>query len=146
MRNEQFEVKKLGDLSLALEPPQNTYFLCRQKQQGSKEVIDTFFLIRPVVRLQSTEDITQGGFTIGPTTSVAAQVLSDTDPANMTMEGVDLAAMFASKSGGNGRSTSGGISRGFGEANGLISTGEFGPDVALQGTTGSPGGGADELL
>jgi hypothetical protein len=146
MRNEQFEVKKLGDLSLALEPPQNTYFLCRQKQQGSKEVIDTFFLIRPVVRLQSTEDITQGGFTIGPTTSVAAQVLSDTDPANMTMEGVDLAAMFASKSGGNGRSTSGGISRGFGEASGLISTGELGPGVALQGTTGSPGGGADELL
>ena len=54
MRNEQFEVKKLGDLTMAFDR-ENTYYLCRQRQQGNKEVIDVYFFMRPVTGLQLEE-------------------------------------------------------------------------------------------
>jgi len=47
MRNAQFQVKKLGDLTSAIESG-NVYYLCKQRQQGNKDVIDAYFLVRPV--------------------------------------------------------------------------------------------------
>ena len=146
MRNEQFEVKKLGDLTMAFDQ-ENTYYLCRQRQQGKKEVIDVYFFMRPLTGLQLEEaELTlEGRPSLGAPASVSAQVNNIGD---LDRSGVDLQALFEPKSdsGGSGGKSSGGVSTAFGEANGLISTGEFGPDVTLQGTTGSPGGGADELL
>ena len=146
MRNEQFEVKKLGDLTMAFDR-ENTYYLCRQRQQGKKEVIDVYFFMRPLTGLQLEEaELTlEGRPSLGAPASVSAQVNNIGD---LDRSGVDLQALFEPKSnsGGRGGKSYGGVSTAFGEHNALISTGELGPDVALQGTTGSPGGGADELL
>ena len=125
MRNPQFQVKKLGDLTSAIEYG-NVYYLCKQRQQGNKDVIDAYFLVRPVsatfdtvqdLELQPgqfleqdtafadtvieqvadasnpanmTMDGRQSQF--GAPSNVLSQVLNDT--ANMTMDGVDLAAAF----------------------------------------------------
>ena len=125
MRNPQFQVKKLGDLTSAIEYG-NVYYLCKQKQQGNKDVIDAYFLVRPVsATFDTAQDIeyqpgqfleqdatfadtvieqvaeasnpanmTMDGVQsqFGAPSNVLSQVLSDT--ANMTMDGVDLAAAF----------------------------------------------------
>ena len=103
--------------------------------------------MRPLTGLQLEEaELTlEGRPSLGAPASVSAQVNNIGD---LDKSGVDLQALFEPKSnsGGRGGKSYGGVSTAFGEANELISTGELGPGVALQGTTGSPGGGADELL
>ena len=55
IRNAVFETKKLGDLKSSVS---NRYYLCRQRAQGLKEVVDTYFLLNPVsVTFATTQDI-----------------------------------------------------------------------------------------
>ena len=55
IRNAVFETKKLGDLKSSVS---NRYYLCRQRAQGLKEVVDTYFLLNPVsVTFVTTQDI-----------------------------------------------------------------------------------------
>jgi len=128
MRNEQFEVKKLGDLTMAFDR-ENTYYLCRQRQQGNKEVIDVYFFMRPVtgLQLEETEIVLE------------PQPITDTGPGPGNVEairerftsvemmpkeniaaaiGADLQAVFEPKSSITGETI--GISRVFGGANKLL--------------------------
>jgi len=93
MRNPQFQVKKLGDLTSAIEYG-NVYYLCKQKQQGNKDVIDAYFLVRPVSATFNTAqdlEVQPGQFLEQDTTfadTVIEQVAEASNPANMTMDGV----------------------------------------------------------
>jgi hypothetical protein len=94
MRNPQFQIKKLGDLTSAIEY-QNVYYLCKQKQQGNKEVIDAYFFVSPVSATFDTEQdivLTNPGQFLEEDTQVAETVLEQideaSDPSNMTTSGV----------------------------------------------------------
>ena len=102
MRNPQFQVKKLGDLTSAVESG-NVYYLCKQKQQGSKEVIDAYFFVSPVsATFETPTEMTQEGVQIdfGESGAVAETVLEQaaeaTDPSNMTTSGVQFSFGAAS--------------------------------------------------
>ena len=96
MRNPQFQVKKLGDLTTAVNAG-NLYFLCKQKQQGNKEVIDAYFLVSPVTAtFETPTELTTDGVQLdfGESEAVPETVLEQiteaTDPSNMTTSGVQL--------------------------------------------------------
>ena len=96
MRNPQFQVKKLGDLTTAVNAG-NLYFLCKQRQQGSKEVIDAYFFVSPVSATFDTDEeivLTSPGQFLEEDTQVAETVLEQidevTDPSNMTTSGVQF--------------------------------------------------------
>ena len=96
MRNPQFQVKKLGDLTSAVEFG-NVYFLCKQRQQGSKEVIDAYFLVSPVsATFETPTELTTDGVQLdfGEPEAVADTVLEQiteaTDPSNMTTSGAQF--------------------------------------------------------
>ena len=96
MRNPQFQVKKLGDLTTAVNAG-NLYFLCKQRQQGNKEVIDAYFLVSPVAAtFETPTEFTTDGVQLdfGESEAVAETVLEQiteaTDPSNMTTSGVQF--------------------------------------------------------
>ena len=96
MRNPQFQVKKLGDLRTAVNTG-NLYFLCKQKQQGNKEVIDAYFLVSPVTAtFETPTELTTDGaqFDLGESEAVPETVLEQiteaTDPSNMTTSGAQF--------------------------------------------------------
>ncbi len=96
MRNPQFQVKKLGDLTSATSAG-NLYFLCKQRQQGSKEVIDAYFFVSPVSATFDTDEeivLTSPGQFLEEDTQVAETILEQidevTDPSNMTASGVQF--------------------------------------------------------
>ena len=92
MRNPQFKTKKLGDLTSAVNLG-NLYYLCKQTQQGNKEVVDAFFLVKPVsATFEAAPEMTQEGVQLDFGQSVPETVLEQiaevTNPDNMTQEGV----------------------------------------------------------
>ena len=96
IRNPVFELKRIGDLKSSVS---NRYYLCRQRAQGLKEVVDTYFLLNPVsVTFDTTQPIEfQAGQFIQQTTTVAdtvvEQIAEVSNPANITMEGVQSSFM-----------------------------------------------------
>ena len=47
IREPKFETKQLGELTTSFSTGRDTFYLCRQDRQGDKEVINSFFFIRP---------------------------------------------------------------------------------------------------
>ena len=96
IRNPVFELKRIGDLKSSVS---NRYYLCRQRAQGLKEVVDTYFLLNPVsVTFDTTRPIEfQAGQFIQQATTVAdtvvEQIAEVSNPANITMEGVQSSFM-----------------------------------------------------
>ena len=98
MRNPQFKTKKLGDLTSAVDLG-NLYYLCKQTRQGSKEVVDAFFLVKPVsATFEAAPEMTPDGVQLDFGQSVPETVLEQlaevTNPDNMTQQGVQYDFQF----------------------------------------------------
>jgi len=92
MRNAQFQTKMLGDLTTAVNAG-NVYYLCKQQQQGNKEVIDSYFLISPIsTTFEVPSEITQEGVQLDFGQTVPETVLEQIPEATtgLTQEGVQL--------------------------------------------------------
>ena len=76
IRQEKYQIKELGEL-IVPDLVDNSYFLCRQPRQGDIDIIDSFFLLRPISATvdQNIADsgLTQGNFVM-PDAPVAATV------------------------------------------------------------------------
>ena len=96
IRNPVFELKRIGDLKSSVS---NRYYLCRQRAQGLKEVVDTYFLLNPVsVTFDTTRPIEfQAGQFMQQAPALAdtvvEQIAEVSNPANITMEGVQSSFM-----------------------------------------------------
>ena len=79
IREPKFETKQLGELTTAVSTGQNTFYLCRQDRQGDKEVINSFFFIRPT-STTFEQNITSGlDIVIPADTTVITEKFADTE-------------------------------------------------------------------
>ena len=124
IRDAKFETKQLGELTTPVAT--DRFYLCRQTRRSDVEVVDSYFLLSPVsATFETPSEITAEGVT---------GIFSEEETTSTT--------------GGTGTTGAPGRPGPSGTFGGL-SIGGAGEDevgVGTQGTTGDPGGGADELL
>ena len=124
IRDAKFETKQLGELTTPVAT--DRFYLCRQTRRSDVEVVDSYFLLSPVsATFETPSEITAEGVT---------GIFSEEETTSTT--------------GGTGTTGTPGRPGPSGTFGGL-SIGGAGEDevgVGTQGTTGDPGGGADELL
>ena len=101
IREPKFETKQLGELTTAVSTGQNTFYLCRQDRQGDKEVINSFFFIRPSATFE--QNITgeaaptianlgtglQGNITQAGIGAQAGTTLQDNIPTEVVLRGAE---------------------------------------------------------
>lgn len=124
IRDAKFETKQLGELTTPVAT--DRFYLCRQTRRSDVEVVDSYFLLSPVsATFETPSEITAEGVT---------GIFSEEETTSTTGETGTTGA--PGRPGPSG--TFGGLSIG--------GAGEDEVGVGTQGTTGAPGGGADELL
>jgi hypothetical protein len=101
IREPKFETKQLGELTTAVSAGQNTFYLCRQDRQGDKEVINSFFFIRPSATFEqnitgeAAPTITnlgtglQGNITQAGIGAQAGTTLQDNIPTEVVLRGAE---------------------------------------------------------
>ena len=159
IRNATFETKKLSEIQVARSVSRNTFYLCKQTRQSDKTVIDSYFLLEPPESAFASDFTTPTfqadvNFVDDPTT--AGIDTGRVPPQTEMLQQRYLASVQAQATDGDSTTTVDGgasgntvgalptdLTRG---APTLGSAGGTSTGYGSQGTTGSPGGGSDELL
>ena len=158
IRNATFESKKLSEIQVARSVSRDTFYLCKQTRQSDKTVIDSYFLLEPpesafasdfTPTVQTNVDFVDDPTTAGIDTGRAppqAEMLQQRYLASVQAQVIDGDSTTTVNGGASGNTVGAfptNLTRG---APTLGSAGGTSTGYGSRGTTGSPGGGSDELL